>query len=330
MDGLSDGELYTLLQPNTGDHSLIFCCSLGQLEINKNQPFHQACHGDFQNPELSTLIKLPCLSILKESHLVAISLSGVDRVYLDISRCRGCFIQRGKKTIENTVSYAQNLLTAIGYGDRITLSYTPVRRPTKNFKRKRLKTKNIKAFPEYSRREFFSLLRGKAGETIAEYSAHNEVPEKRAVLVEALKIFNEGEGFFSIHINEGTFPIHQVEAGKGCTLCYSCELFCPTGALKRMEGDGEVRIDFQMSLCVGCYQCKELCPEGALYYRDSIDLTALIHNKVKTIMRKAKKDCPQCGRSYFPGDVLDECPTCRKRKDLDKRIFALLTGKPGI
>jgi hypothetical protein len=47
-------------------------------------------------------------------------------------------------------------------------------------------------------------------------------------------------------------------------------------------------------------------------------------------MRRAKEDSPQCGRSYFPEDVLDECPICGKRKDLDKRMFALLTGKPGI
>ena len=28
--------------------------------------------------------------------------------------------------------------------------------------------------------------------------------------------------------------------------------------------------------------------------------------------------------------MLDECPTFRKRKDLDKRIFAVLTGKPRV
>jgi NAD-dependent dihydropyrimidine dehydrogenase PreA subunit len=199
-------------------------------------------------------------------------------------------------------------------------------KPAENFKAKRLKTKTIETSANYSRREFFSLLTGKATERIVEHNSQDGIPEKRAILIEALKILAEREDLSSRHIKDGAFPIHQVEAGERCTLCHSCELFCPTGALKRIEEDGELRIDFQISLCVRCYQCEELCPQGALYYRDSIDLMPLLNNKIRTLRKLSQKDCPQCGRPYFSKKVLDECPRCRKKKDLDSRIIAILTG----
>jgi Fe-S-cluster-containing hydrogenase component 2/coenzyme F420-reducing hydrogenase delta subunit len=333
MEHLDDSALWNKLQDNfednPGQDSLVLGCSLGsKYKIHHNMPYSS-----------STSVNLPCLAILKESHLVAMILSGIEIVYLDAGSCEKCSFSYGRNIIEKAISHAQNLLSTIGYYGRIKLLDSSSTnygvgnaQPCKD---KVKRTKEISPLRELSRRDFFLFLRGSALDSETKErlrsgpaNESDPFPERRAVLLELLRSINGGIPDDS-RIKEGNFPIHEVEIKENCALCRSCELFCPTGALKRIETDGEVRMDFQMALCMGCYQCKELCPEEAIYYNGQIGLKHLLSNEVKTIVRRAKKDCPECGRSYFP-EIEGGCPTCRKRRALDKGIFAILTGAPEI
>lgn len=266
--------------------------------------------------------------MLKESHLIALILKGVDNVYLDVSHCEECSFRYGKRNVEKTLSYARNLLGAIGYYDRIRTEGNGDSPTLSMVEGVKIKVKEIAASHEYSRREIFFFLRDKAIENISGNSIKkgsdnkiDEIPERRLLLLEAFKnwdVFTKGgKG----GIKEGEFPIHQINIRSDCTMCYKCESFCPTGAIKRIEDDREVRIDFQMALCMGCYQCKELCPEGAIYYGEDIDLKQLAGNEIKTVIRRVKIECPVCGHSFIPEDNAEGCPTCRKKMDLDKRVL---------
>ncbi len=333
MEHLDDSALWNKLQDHfeddRGEGSLVLGCYLGsKYKVRHNIPYSG-----------STSVNLPCLAILKESHLVAMILSGREIVYLDAGSCERCPFSSGRTIIEKTISHARNLLSTIGYYDRIKLLDSSSTnygigdaRPCKD---KVKRAKEISPLPEFSRREFFLSLRGRASESATKErlqsgpaNGTDPFPERRAVLLDVLRSVNNGIPDDS-SLKEGNFPVHQVEIKENCALCRSCELFCPTGALKRIETDGEVRMDFQMARCMGCYQCKELCPEEAIYYNEQIDLKHLLSNEVKTMVRRAKKDCPECGRSYFP-ETQGGCPVCRKRRALDKGIIAILTGAPGI
>lgn len=330
MEYLDDSDLWNKLknkfEDNRGKHSLVLGCYLNPKQVQHGLSYSSA-----------TFINLPCLAILKESHLVAIILSGIEKIYIDASRCAECSFHHGKDIIEKTISDAQTLLSAMGRHGQIKLLDSPATddglHNLQAGKQKPKRVKEISSSPEFSRREFFLSLRGKRSERDGgdkpqgrSVNRIDSFPGRRAVLLESLRTIN-GSIPGDVTIKEGEFPVHQVEINENCALCHSCELFCPTGALKRVEDDGAVRIDFQMALCVGCYQCKELCPEEAIYYNEQIDLKHLLSNEVRTLVRRVQKACPECGRSYFP-ETQGGCPTCGNRRALDKRIIAILTGEP--
>lgn len=382
MEGLTDRELWkrlkavnplTINPPSTdslippdpplikgggGDFEIFFGCTLGPDTDKK----WSVVSGE--NPSLTThhssLVNLPCLAILKESHLISLILSGIQNIYLDLARCSDCSFKHGRKTIEKTVFYASSLLTATGYKDRLktldtqhhtpdaTSCQSPVTSPNNSSNKRsflsfrKSKKNNIKTItpgPEYSRRELLHLFRERAVEKAVERVVGNtvpksspnppfekggeDIPERRSILLEAFK-----ERTIPPHpqIEDGRFPIHQLKVGEDCTLCHTCNLFCPTGAIKRIEGDGEVRIDFAVSFCMGCYECIELCPECAISKEGPIDLEAVFNGKVNTLFKKVARTCPSCIGTFFPEDGVEECQVCRKKKEQDDRAFDFLFG----
>jgi formate hydrogenlyase subunit 6/NADH:ubiquinone oxidoreductase subunit I len=318
FEGLSDGELFDRLKTSQVEGSLLFGCTLGQNETDRSMT---ARSGTLPSGKV-TPINLPCLAILKEAHLAALILSGIEEVYLDLSLCSGCTLTQGRNTIDMKI-----------------MDETSSAEKTK--KGRRVKVKEIVPGPEYSRREMFFFLKQKAGEKAKErvFGRNNNgtetvieeqgMPERRMVLVDALK--DESIGLDpTARLIEGTFPAHNAGILETCTMCGKCEAFCPTGAFKSVEGDGEVTIEFRMNYCMGCYQCKELCPEGAIYYEEEMELERLAKSDgdgLKALIKRQRLECTKCRRKYFPEVHLDGCPSCKKKKGLDERIGQFLYGK---
>jgi formate hydrogenlyase subunit 6/NADH:ubiquinone oxidoreductase subunit I len=166
---------------------------------------------------------------------------------------------------------------------------------------------------------------GSNGCGVAVEKTENEIPERRAILLETLK--SRGIGI-DIHnnplIEERKLPAHTVTISHDCALCYDCGVFCPTGALKRIEEDAGVRIDFNASLCMGCYECAELCPEGAMRKEKHIDLNEFLNPGARTLFKKSSADCPSCGRRFFPENGREECTICEKKNNADNMAFRVL------
>lgn len=57
---------------------------------------------------------------------------------------------------------------------------------------------------------------------------------------------------------------YTVEADEQCNLCPVCSGMCPTGALKRVNGNGEKYLVFKSSDCSGCGLCQDFCKKKAL------------------------------------------------------------------
>ncbi|OGP31204.1 MAG: hypothetical protein A2073_06025 [Deltaproteobacteria bacterium GWC2_42_11] len=338
MDNLSDSELLTRLnaagiERSTDNPSdMVFGCTLGtKVDDIANRKSQIANH-----------INLPCLAILKESHLISLILSGIQNIYLDLARCSECSFKHGKKTIERTTFYARNMLDAVGKHDYIKeVSKQGSEGKTKSRllsgKTRKNKAKNIIPEPEYSRRELLSFFRAKAVEKAVERVTGNKktneggikrehgIPERRTILMDALNLSLQVSGrdmstLQPAQVEEGMFPVHQIKIESNCTLCKICSLFCPTGAIIRFEGDKEVRLDFNIALCMDCFECTELCPDSAMSKEKIIDL-ALLNNEVKTLFKKGSEKCPSCNRTFFPEDGAEECNICRKRKHADEMMF---------
>lgn len=51
---------------------------------------------------------------------------------------------------------------------------------------------------------------------------------------------------------------------KKCSSCRMCAVFCPTGAIKKLDEDGVFGIVLRPSACMQCRLCERICPEGAI------------------------------------------------------------------
>ena len=57
---------------------------------------------------------------------------------------------------------------------------------------------------------------------------------------------------------------YTVQAEEHCNLCPVCTGMCPTGALKRVNENGEKHLVFKSSDCSGCGLCRDFCKKQAL------------------------------------------------------------------
>ncbi|MBI5492640.1 MAG: 4Fe-4S binding protein [Deltaproteobacteria bacterium] len=337
LKGLPEKGLLEKLQscsesPDGNIPDLNFDCGLGpgggSLEILSNN-----------SPPGTTLVRIPCLAMLKESHLAALILSGVKAITLHAGRCPQCSFSEGRKIIGKTVTYARNIIEGAGISASISIDSEmpePVGRGLFSRKGGR-KTREISASPELSRRELFTFFKEKAKESAKEkilgytkgqkeVCTPDEVPPRRSILLDALNRLNLQN--FS-NFKEGGFPAHNIRISERCSACGRCEAFCPTGAIKRTGMDGEARIEFCQALCMGCHKCGEFCPEGALGYDAEMHLEDFVRGKTRVVFKRAFTECAVCGETYFPeaggrGPEPRSCPTCAKREKTDRKLLSLL------
>lgn len=313
MEGLDEAALIERILSAAEGKNILFACSLGSCGA-----------GTAGAGEGFESFRLNCLAILNESVLTALALAGKE-LSLGMAPCGGCTFKKGKETIDRSIFHAQNLLSAVGIEGRIKAAGPASDRAVNAGKKK---FKEIAPCPVYSRRELFSFLRenrpaARLGfKKVPGRESSPKLPVRRKALLDALE---KAAALDFKKISDGDFPVRSVSIGQGCTLCKRCEAFCPTGALKRVEAEGETRIEFEMKLCMGCFECGSLCPSGALKCEDAINLKGL-PGEAAVLMRKKSVECPRCSMRYIP-DVDGTCPSCGKKDRLDKKIKSMLFPK---
>ncbi len=313
LHGFNDRDLWGRLRNITKDREyIVFTCSSG--ENFKPAKFKKG----------SCLIALPCIGTLKDSHLIGLFRYGAKEVWLSPS-CKECLSIEGRRVLIQTAGHAGNLLKSLCIDGTIVISEDL---PAVD-KGKEIKPAVILPAPHYSRRGFLTMFKNMA-ETIYRTALDEDkentplpdagIPEKRQLLIEIL------EGFVKTvkPILKGEFSIYRIGINDNCTLCNICGLFCPTGALKRIEDEEKVRIDFRISSCVGCFQCEELCPDKALYSLNTIDFKSFLDREIKTLYQKEMVICPECENPYLPIAGSDICISCRKKKDMEKGFFEMM------
>lgn len=313
IEGLDEAALMERVLEAAEGEEILFACSLGP----RNEAAKTGIEDAFE------ALRLNCLAIANESVLSALVLKG-KKLALEMGRCGGCDFKKGKNTIERSIQNAQNLLSAAGVEGGIK-SVSGM-----EGKAGAVKFKEIAPGPVYSRRELFSFIRersriptdsGAKKDLAGDCSARPA--GRRKALIDALEISASPQDFKDI--SDGDFPLRAVSIGEGCTLCKRCDAFCPSGALKKIEEEGETRIEFEMKLCMACFECREFCPAGALKYEDTISLRGLT-GSAAVLMRKNTVECPLCSTRYIP-EMEKSCPSCTKKGRLDKRIESMLFPK---
>lgn len=100
----------------------------------------------------------------------------------------------------------------------------------------------------------------------------------------------------------------RVLATGACVDHRICTANCPTGALKVLDGEGFVSLQFSGEACIGCGSCARACPEGAL----EVDVHGGDRARVE-LARHRPAQCRECGDTFTPREADDAlCMPCSK------------------
>ncbi len=318
LKGFDDIALFEKIKEIIGDNErVVFLCSTDEdlkgIRLEKG----------------TSLIRLPCIGILKDAHLFGLLVGGVKEVWLR-SSCRYCSDEsNGRKLIEKMLGYTNRLKELFDIEGEVILS--------EDFpdvdKGKKAKVEDIVPAPHYSRRELFLAFRDKTErlkkiieeideeEEEIEFLPDEELPERRQLLIRLLKE-DVKEPVVQV-FNRGDLPFKRLSIDRACTLCEICDLFCPTGALDRKEDDNGVRIVFTAQRCVDCFECETLCPEDAISTSETLSTGIFFKEDGDILSQRAKVPCRVCKKMFLPASGEDTCRTCRKREARDRAFLAI-------
>lgn len=233
--------------------------------------------------------EVPCLARMEESILCGLAAQGIKDILLVDGVCSTCKYHDCEQGIDNTVSSANALIEAMGGISKVArMSNFP----------DSMHSENAAETYGVSRRGFFSRTKGEA-KTVAGKTASTildaTLQEKVATLRERLGVTETGtlprfEAARRTNILDsmdriGTPTVEEIETRlwgnvqidtEVCNACHMCTVFCPTGALEKVELEkGSTGVEFTASTCVQCRTCEDICLKKCLKVDTVIPLESL-------------------------------------------------------
>lgn len=238
-------------------------------------------------------VHVRCLGRLDESILVGAVAAGATSVCLMDGACDGCPNTTGRTIAEQMVQTANVLLQAWNIPPRIKLiSQLPPEA--------KMPAQSPALANGLSRRAFFKLLTrrdvGATSATAGKVSALDtasatdtpepkkgelptRLPVKRQMLLNTLRRIGQPA------IREYASGLWaQFSFQAGCTGCQMCAFFCPTGALTKIEQDGQVGVAFRPAYCTNCGLCQAVCYRNAVTLSCTVDLSKVFEDGTDTYL----------------------------------------------
>lgn len=233
------------------------------------------------------VIRVSCLGRLDASILLGAVARGVREIELVNGACHDCANGIGHKVAVQAIADSKELAGAFGITARISFVTA-------------LPSEAVPAEPSspadaVSRRAFFDRLVREttraaavttatvldAGATANPAAIRGEMPTRlplsRRLLLDSLKRLGQPvlrDGATCVRL-AATFNITP-----SCSGCRMCALFCPTGALRRVDEDGKAGLTFSSAYCTNCGLCREICYRQSVNLDSHVDLTKIVNEAV--------------------------------------------------
>lgn len=247
--------------------------------------------------------ELACLSRVEESILVELAAQGIERILLVDGTCSTCKYRHNVPGINATIDSVNTLIEAMG---------SPIRVERRSgFPDDMLIGDQVDRYG-VSRRGFFSQARGTAKDaaekTVSTVLKSNEV-EKVPTVRERLGMGDSGTlpqfgADRRIHILDAMDRLGEPQVEKietrlwgnpridvaMCNSCNMCAIFCPTGALKKLDEEAladlnenleegaepvGAALEFSAADCVQCRTCQDICLKKCLTIESVVSLEEL-------------------------------------------------------
>ena len=243
----------------------------------------------------SNAISLKCLGRLDESLLVGAVAFGAGSVRLVDSACEGCPLATGRAVASAIVDRSNALLRCLGLAPCVVLGpVSPSDRPLgsaepgasgsgvsrrglfKALAREMTRMVDIAIEVRQPGRNGSGSLKVTHG-----HSLPVNLPAKRQLLLAMLEKMDRPAETALVQTGHGLWA--DIYLSEDCTSCGMCAFFCATGALHRVEEDGQVELALCVARCVDCGLCQDTCYRQALVRTGEIDLNEVLADATRLL-----------------------------------------------
>jgi len=200
-------------------------------------------------------IRVPCLGMLSEEHLVYLLASWPEPISLVTASCAECENDSAVERMKDRLLRLERL-TLSPFADRFRFVTV---RPEPTLRR-------------YDRRSFFMAVKNKVVSQVAGTVASNpeadpertrtggdysskRIPQRSKLLAAAFPRVTTDQAQII-----GDLLRFRMELSESCEGCFGCVAVCPTGALESSSKGPR----FNKAACTGCDLCSEFCANGAI------------------------------------------------------------------
>ncbi|WP_457640897.1 4Fe-4S binding protein [Persephonella sp.] len=274
---------------------------------------------------ISCKLNVPCIASLDPQYFITLILKLNTDVILDVSYCDTCQIGELISRIAEIAEEVNYFLDSINVEHKVLLQNLNFEshQTEKHNKRREF----LKQFSKVSAGlAFWTLVpdlpiedKG-TEESLKNIVEEKVIPEKRKLLLETLKNYNQNFEDKYLEVEKISFTSDKWIDNKLCTNCSICYNICPTGALK--PGRDRLQILFEPALCVKCKVCHESCPESCLHMEENLNLE-IFTNGMKILAEHVMIPCEECLVPFsYKGDTTI-CPRCRQLEDEIKDLLQI-------
>lgn len=248
-----------------------------------------------------SFVEVPCLCRVDESFLLSLASHGTDVLLVD-GVCKSCKYRDTNDVTDFVIGQTKDLIAKWGSDARID-------RASEFPEDCSMHPEDVRNLRSRERRGFFGSTANKAKEaayaaamqelhlsdddgkqkTLRErlQAAHGHLPQFPMVrhdnALNALDQMGQAVDDEPIHT---TMWGHVVLDAKACNGCGMCVMFCPTGALKKVEGESPhdpYTMEFTMSACTDCGLCQDACFKKAIRVEEEIKPSQLMSFDPETL-----------------------------------------------
>ncbi|ACV23741.1 NADH-plastoquinone oxidoreductase subunit [Slackia heliotrinireducens] len=288
---ITDDDLTGMLKRSikaTKGHPVFACeTALAALQTAGKSPLHR--HDTLLSYNPDRIAAVPCLGRIDESILVGAAAYRSFDVTLVCGSCENCIHATGGALCRKVAESARGLLQAFGSTMSVTVTdelpghvALGKPQPASSFN-----TDDLGA----SRRDFFregkdaagkatiAVATDKAASVLGENAVAQlrKVDKKTGTLDQAIPTRRTRLYNYLKHVGE---PVTDTVSSRvigaavidtdACTSCRMCTVFCPTGALFRVDEDDTWGVAHRASACVQCRLCENLCPQHAIHVKSDV------------------------------------------------------------
>lgn len=268
---------------------------------------------------LSCKESIPCLAALSVEELIALALLHPETLTLDRAYCKECDIaQTNEPLIAARVEEANFILEAIESPKQLRFEELKLTPEQKEHDRRAFLSKlNIKEAIKAKQKFENEVEAGSEEATSAEISVEDiqkirnqkDVPDRRKLLMMALKKTKKPNIYHKIDSNDISFISQKILDEESCTACQMCYRICPTGALSSDKFNST--IFFDAIACIKCASCHDVCEPESLTLRSVFDLSEFFEPRRERLVKFTIQKCDECGLPFVYRGGEKMCNRCR-------------------